>query len=99
MEVKIVRGYKLKLWKDRLNLAPEFIQNVDLTGLNYVHLEYREQDTTTVILFTKMRGSKTPIPVMMRLPHQMLEDISERIEIGNPVEDRFKRTTSTRTSV
>jgi hypothetical protein len=81
LEVKIIRGYKLKLWATRLNLAPEFIDQVDLTGLNYVHAEYHIDDKISVILFTKLRGNGNIIPVVLRITEEELENISERVKL------------------
>jgi len=85
MEIKIIRGYRLKLWKDRLNLSPDFFNNLDLTALNYVHLEHREKNEITVILLTKMRGSRTPIPALIKMSPETLEAISERIVIDETI--------------
>ena len=81
MEVKIIRGYKLKLWKDRLRLAPEFVSQLDLYGLNFIHGEYPSVEGVTIILFTKIRGQRRPIPVMLKLTTEELNSISERITL------------------
>ena len=81
MEAKIVRGYKLKLWKERLKLAPEFVDMVDNMGLNYVTLEIpMEDDSQQIILLTKVKGSLNPIPISINMPNDIVEAIVERIE-------------------
>jgi hypothetical protein len=82
IEVQVIRGYKLKLWKERLNLAPDFVNQIDITAKNFVHMELPdEEDSVSVILFTKTRHNKLPIPVRLRMTTDEAKALIERIEI------------------
>lgn len=81
MEAKIVRGYKLKLWKERLNLSPSFVDMVDNMGLNYVTLEIPGDEYLQIILITKIKSSHQPLSVLINIPNELVDGLVERMDM------------------
>ena len=81
MEVRVIRGYKLKLWKDRLNLDPDFVDIIDPRGINYVHLEQPLDEMNQVVLLTHLKDGQM-IPVLMMISKEHAEALIERIDLS-----------------
>jgi len=73
----------LKLWKDRLNLAPEFVNDIDVTAKNYIHMETLYDDDIDLILFVKMRSRKTLMPTRIKMTQEIAKNLIEKIDIGD----------------
>jgi len=83
-QVKLIRGYKIFLWAERLGIKKTYAnQEIDITEFYYVHAIIPVDDLTSkVILISPIASDKgQPIPIIFEALNSKINLLVETFEI------------------
>lgn len=84
----IIRGYKLILWAERLSFQPEFTEQLDKFGMNYVEeIEQVAPNAYTVIVLAKLKNRMTPFSILFTCNEEQLKSLVEKVQLRGEYEE------------
>ena len=72
---KVIRGYKLKLFAERLDIHPEFIERINIKSLYYVYqIMPLDELSSRVVLLSDM-------PILFEAQNVLIDNLVETFEL------------------